>query len=136
MKKILFWALSLLIGNVCYAEDITISYNVVLTFHTHKTLFLCSIQLITIPLAAFTKGRINEAAVDFVAVFGLLGAVLGTYGAGQNYAADPVLSFDNVVSGVTHAISGFAALYVFISGLTSMKKKNMTASGPAPRSST
>lgn len=27
MKKILFWALSLLIGNVCYAEDITISYN-------------------------------------------------------------------------------------------------------------
>ncbi len=88
-------------------------------------LFLCSIQLITIPLAAFTKGRISEAAVDFVAVFGLLGAVLGTYGAGQNYAAYPVISFDNVVSGVTHAISGFAALYVFISGLTSMKKKNI-----------
>ena len=88
-------------------------------------LFLCSIQLITIPLAAFTKGRISEAAVDFVAVFGLLGAVLGTYGAGQNYAAYPVLSFDNVVSGITHAISGFAALYVFISGLTSMKKKNI-----------
>jgi hypothetical protein len=27
MKKILLWGLSLLIGNVCYAEDITISYN-------------------------------------------------------------------------------------------------------------
>lgn len=35
-------------------------------------LFLCSIQLITIPLAAFSKGRLREAALDFVAVFGIL----------------------------------------------------------------
>lgn len=89
-------------------------------------LFLCSIQLITIPLAAFAKGKIKEAALDFVFIFGILGAVLGTYGAGQNYAAYPVLSFDNVVSGITHSISGFASLYIVISGMTSMKKKNMT----------
>ena len=88
-------------------------------------LFLCSIQLITIPLAAFSKGRIREAALDFVMIFGLLGAVLGTYGAGQNYGAYPVLSFDNVVSGVTHSISGFAALYIMVSGMASMEKKNI-----------
>ncbi len=88
-------------------------------------LFLCSIQLIALPLAAFSKGRIKEASLDFVSIFGLLGAVLGTYGAGQNYASYPVLSFDNVVSGITHSISGFAALYIFISGMASMKKKNM-----------
>ena len=41
-------------------------------------LFLCSIQLITIPLAAFTKGRVKEASLDFVFIVGLLGAVLGT----------------------------------------------------------
>ena len=35
-------------------------------------LFLCSIQLITIPLAAFSKGRIKEASLDFVCIFGLL----------------------------------------------------------------
>jgi hypothetical protein len=29
-------------------------------------LFLCSIQLIAIPLAAFTKGRVKEASLDFV----------------------------------------------------------------------
>ena len=88
-------------------------------------LFLCSIQLISIPLAAFSKGRVREAALDFVCIFGILGAVLGTYGAGQNYGCYPVLSFDNVVSGITHSISGFASLYILISGLTSMKKKNI-----------
>lgn len=88
-------------------------------------LFLCSIQLITIPLAAFSKERIKEASLDFVLIFGILGAVLGTYGAGNNYSVYPVLSFDNVVSGITHSISGFCSLYIAISGLISMKKKNM-----------
>ncbi len=88
-------------------------------------LFLCSIQLITIPLAAFAKGRIRESALDFVFIFGILGAVMGTYGAGNNYGTYPVLSFDNVVSGLTHAISGFVSLYIVISGMASMKKRNM-----------
>ncbi len=88
-------------------------------------LFLCSIQLITIPLAAFSKGRVKEAALDFVMIFGILGAILGTVGAGQNYNAYPVLSFDNVVSGITHSISGFASLYIMFSGLASMKRKNI-----------
>ncbi len=88
-------------------------------------LFLCSIQLITIPLAAFAKGRIREAALDFVLMFGILGAVLGTYGAGNNYSAYPVLGFDNVVSGITHSISGFSSLYIAISGLTSLKSRNI-----------
>jgi len=88
-------------------------------------LFLCSIQLITIPIAAFAKGRIKNAALDFVLIFGILGAVLGTYGAGQNYASYPVMSFDNVVSGITHAISGFASLYIGFSGMASMEAKNI-----------
>ena len=88
-------------------------------------LFLCSIQLIAIPLAAFSKGRVREASLDFVCIFGVLGAVLGTIGAGQNYNAYPVLSLDNVVSGLTHTISGFASLYIMIAGLASMKKENI-----------
>ena len=91
-------------------------------------LFLCSIQLITIPLAAFAKGRIKEASLDFVLIFGILGAVLGTYLAGNNYSSYPVLSFDNVVSGITHSISGFASLYILISGMASMKKQNIVIS--------
>lgn len=88
-------------------------------------LFLCSIQLITIPLAAFSKGRVQEAALDFVSIFGILGAVLGTYGAGNNYGCYPVLSFDNVVSGITHCLSGFAALYILIGDMASLKKRNI-----------
>lgn len=88
-------------------------------------LFLCSIQLIALPLAAFSKNSIKEAATDFVCIFGIIGAVMGTIGAGQNYNAYPVLSFDNVVSGITHSISGFASLYIIISKLTEMKKKNI-----------
>lgn len=88
-------------------------------------LFLCSIQLIALPVAAFSKGRLQEAALDFVSIFGMLGAIFGTYGAGQNYNAYPVLGFDNIVSGITHAIAGFAALYILIVGLASLKKRNI-----------
>ena len=88
-------------------------------------LFLCSIQLIAIPLAAFSKGRVKEASLVFVCIFGILGAVLGTYGAGQYYNAYPVLSLDNVVSGLTHSIAGFASLYILISGMASLKRKNI-----------
>ena len=88
-------------------------------------LFLCSIQLIAIPLAAFSKGKLRNAALDFVFIFGILGAVFGTFGATQNYNAYPVLSIDNVASGITHSISGFASLYIVISGMESMKKKNI-----------
>ncbi len=88
-------------------------------------LFLCSIQLIALPLAAFSKGRMKQAALDFVLIFGILGAVLGTYGAGQNYGSYPVLGFDNMISGITHSISGFSSLYIAISGMGSMKKKNI-----------
>lgn len=92
---------------------------------TELPLFLCSIQLITIPLAAFAKGRLKEAALDFVFIFGILGAVLGTYLAGNNYGSYPVLCFDNTVSAITHSISGFSSLYIVISGMESMKKKNI-----------
>ena len=125
-NKVLIWAALLIDGFelfkivlMCFRSEDPMNwlYNL--------PLFLCSIQLITIPLAAFAKGRVKEAALDFVFIFGILGALLGTYGAGQNYTCYPVLSFDNVVSGITHSISGFASLYIVISGMASMKKKNI-----------
>jgi uncharacterized membrane protein YwaF len=60
-----------------------------------------------------------------VGIFGILGAIFGNIGAAQNYGAYPVMSLDNVCSGLTHTISGFASLYILISGLGKMKKKNI-----------
>ena len=88
-------------------------------------LFLCSIQLIVLPLAAFSRGRLQQTALDFVLIFGLMGAILGTYGAGNDYSTYPVLCFDNLVSGLTHTLAGFASLYIAITGMASMKRKNL-----------
>lgn len=96
-----------------------------MAWKTMLPLFLCSLQLIAIPIAAASKGRLKDAALDFVFIYGLLGALLGTYGAAQLYSKFPVLSFDNVVSAITHCIAGFASLYIVISGMTSMKPKNI-----------
>ena len=87
-------------------------------------LYLCRVQLIAIPLAAFCKGRVKEAALDFVVVFGIIGSILGTFGSTENFNTYPVLSFYNIISGITHSISGFASLYIMISKMDSMKVKN------------
>ena len=125
-NSVLIWSALLLVGIelfkiavVCVREA---SWQPILR---HLPLFLCTIQLLALPIAAFAKGRIQEATTDFVCIFGLLGAVFGTLGAGQNYNAYPVLSLDNVVSGLTHSISGFASLYVIIAKIATLKKKNM-----------
>ena len=97
----------------------------IVELRTNLPLFLCSIQLIALPLAAFTKGRIKEASLDFVFVFGILGGMMGIIGAAQNFNAYPVLSLDNMASGLTHSIAGFASIYIGVSGSASMKKKNI-----------
>jgi uncharacterized membrane protein YwaF len=89
-------------------------------------LFFCSLQTVVIPIAAFSKGRLREAALDFIFVFGILGAFFGTYFAGNNYSSYPVVCIDNTVSAITHTVAGFASLYIVISGMQSMKKRNIS----------
>ena len=125
-NKVLVWA-AVLIDGFELLKIILLCFrsNNPMDWIYNLPLFMCSIQLITIPLAAFSKGRLREASIDFVFVFGLLGAVMGTYFAGNNYGTYPVLGFDNVVSGITHSISGFAALYVAITGMVKLKSRNI-----------
>ena len=130
-NRVMIWAAILIdglelikIGLACYNSHVQgfpwyegILYNL--------PLFLCSIMLIAIPLAAFTHGHAREVCEDFVAMFGILGAIAGTIGAAQNYGSYPVLGFDNMVSGFTHAISGFTSLYVMIVGLADLTKRHV-----------
>ena len=48
-------------------------------------LFLCSMQMFAIPMAAFCKGKLRDAALDFVFIFGILGAVVEIYGILKRY---------------------------------------------------
>ena len=95
------------------------------SFLINLPLFLCTLMAIALPLAAFSKGRLKDAALDFVFIFGILGGLIGNYGAGQNFNAYPVLSFENVVSVITHCLGGFASIYLGVVGMASMKKKNI-----------
>ncbi len=93
-------------------------------FRSVLPLYLCSILLFSLPIAAFAKGKIQEAALDFSQIFGYIACIAGTYLAG-NIFESPILSFHVNVSVFTHCISGFAALYITLSGLSRMNKKNI-----------
>lgn len=124
-NKVLIWAAILIDGFELIKIIVNCSIDGIAAMRVMLPLFLCSIQLIAIPLAAFSKGRIREASLDFVMIFGILGGVLGTVGAVQNYNAYPVLSMPNVVSAITHSISAFASLYIMVAKMKSMKMENM-----------
>ncbi len=126
-NKVLIWSAILIDGFEIFKIIIlSVKSDSPDRWQTLLPLFLCSIQLFALPLAAFTKNRLKEASLDFVMIFGILGAIVGTYGAAQNYNAYPIFSLENVSSGITHTISGFASLYIMISGMHSMKKKNIS----------
>lgn len=97
-----------------------------LHFLSNLPLFLCSIHLLAMPFAAFGKGRVRETCSDFILVFGPLGCIAGTYLAGNIFGGSPVLSFGPMVSVTTHCISGFVGVYLGISRLARLKKKNLS----------
>lgn len=76
------------------------------------------------PLSSLLKGKIKKASLDFVLIFGFIAGILGTVGAAQNSNAYPVLSLDNVCSAITHCISAFSSLFIGITGMAFLKKKN------------
>ena len=125
-NKVLIFS-AILINGFELVKIIALSIRYQDPFHVRYVLplFLCSIQLIAIPMAAFCKGRVKNACLDFVFAFGILGATFGTIGSTQIYTKYPVMAMDSVFSAITHCISGFASLFIAISGMTSMKKRDL-----------
>ena len=128
-NKVLIWC-AIIIASIEICKDIILCWRSNNPMHWlyELPLFICSLQCIAIPIAAFSKGKLKEACLDFIFIFGLVGALLGTYGAANIYNVCPVLSIDSVASGITHTLGGFASLYIAISGMVSMKKKNILIS--------
>ena len=88
-------------------------------------LYLCDMTIFIIPLCAITRGRFRDWCLDFVAIWGLLMSIFGTYLAGNIYPAHAAISFGALNSLLNHTISGFAALFIFVTGLNKMEKRNI-----------
>ena len=88
-------------------------------------LYLCDMATFIIPLAALTRGRFKDWCLDFVAIWGLIMGFFGTYLAGNIYPAHPAISWAAINSLLLHAISAFAAMFIFVTGLNKMEKRNI-----------
>lgn len=124
LKVLKVAAITMLTAETIKIVLVCFRWHDVWAFRTVLPLFLCSILLISLPLAAFAKGKVQNAALDFTQIFGYLACAAGTYLAG-NIFASPILSFHVNVSVFTHCISGFVALYITLTKLAKMRTKDL-----------
>lgn len=95
------------------------------TFLENLPLFFCDMMVFLVPIAAFTRGRVQDVCLDFIAIGGFLMGFMGTYFAGNIYNFHPAISYLSLLSLFGHSLSAFAALFVFVSGLNKMEKRNI-----------
>ena len=88
-------------------------------------LYFCDIPIYIIPLAALTKGRFRQWCIDFLAICGLLMGFMGNYFAGNLYPSHAIFSFSVINALLNHSISAFVALFIWISRLNKMEKRDM-----------
>lgn len=87
-------------------------------------LYFCDVPIYIIPLAALTKGRFKQWCLDFLAICGLLMGFMGNYFAGNLYPSHAIISFSVFNALTNHCISAFVALYIWLTGLNKMEKKD------------
>ena len=88
-------------------------------------LYFCDIMIFVIPVAAVTRGRVQEVCFDFIAICGFLMGFMGNYFAGNIYGSHAVISFLAINSLLNHSISAFTAAFVFAAKLNKMEKRNI-----------
>ena len=88
-------------------------------------LYFCDVPIYIIPLAAFTRGRFRTWCIDFMAICGLLMGFMGNYFAGNLYPSHAIISFSVINALLNHSISAFVALFIWVSGLNKMEKRDI-----------
>lgn len=88
-------------------------------------LYFCDIPIYVIPLAALTKGRFRQWCLDFLAICGLLMGFMGNYFAGNLYPSHAIVSFSVINALLNHSISAFVALFIWVTGLNKMEKRDI-----------
>lgn len=101
------------------------STNVPDTLIGNAPLYFCDIMIYVIPILCFVRGRPRECLFDFIAICGLLMGFMGNYFAGNIYGSHAAISFLALNSLFNHAISAFVSLFIFVSKLNKMEKRNI-----------
>ena len=91
-------------------------------------LYFCDIPIYMILVAALTKGRFKEGCLDFLAICGLLMGFMGNYFAGNLYPSHAIISFLTLNALFNHCLSAFAAIFIWVTGMNTMKKGNIVIS--------
>lgn len=95
------------------------------TLLENMPLFFCDMMIFMVPIATFTRGRVQDICFDFIAICGFIMGFMGNYFAGNIFSEHPAFSYLSLISIFTHSIAAFAALFVFVSGLNKMEKRNI-----------
>jgi len=101
------------------------STDVANTLLENLPLFFCDMMVFMVPIAAFTKGRVQDICLDFIAICGFIMGFMGNYAAGNIFGSHPAFSYLSLISTISHSISAFAAIFVFVAGLNKMEKRNI-----------
>ena len=104
------------------AESDDTFWNVIIG---NAPLYLCDMMIFLILICALVRGRVQDILYDYIAIWGLLMGVLGTYTAGNVYGAHCVISYAAFISLFNHCLSAFAALFIWLSHLNKMEKRNI-----------
>lgn len=99
--------------------------NIPNTLLENLPLFFCDMMVFMVPLAAFTRGRAQDICVDFIAICGFIMGAMGNYFAGNIYSFHPAFSYLSLISVFSHSIAAFASIFVFVSGINKMEKRNI-----------
>ena len=88
-------------------------------------LFFCNMIIVVVPLAALTKGRVQDISLDFIAICGFIMGTLGNYLAGNIYDSHPAFCYLSLISNLGHSLSMFIAMFVFKAKMNKMEKRNI-----------
>ena len=91
-------------------------------------LFLCDIAIFSIPLIAFTKGKVRTILSDFMGIWGIPMGVIGTYLAGNVFGVSPVISFDGLLCIFIHVVPMSVTIFLYIIKFATIDKANMKTS--------
>ena len=94
-------------------------------FRVVLPLFMCDIQLIAIPIAAWGKGKAQQVSFDLCVVLGILTAFMGAWFNAGTFGSNQIWCFFTIHNYINHCVPGFVSIYLILVKLYSMRFKDI-----------